>query len=315
MGSPSAGRVWFALATIYVVWGSTFIGIALAVRTIPPLLAMSARHLAAGTLLLAWAYARGTRERIGRRQVGAALVFGSALFLGSHGGLAWAQQRIPAGVAALLVGSIPLWVAVLDRVALGQRLSRRAVVGLVIGFGGLGVLVDPFGAGPIDRIGALAALLAAASWAAGSLYSRGAPLPKAPIVSAGLASVLGGALLLVVGVARGELATLDVAAVSGESLAGVGYLIVAGSLIGLSAYVWLLRVAPISLVATYAYVNPVIAVLLGWALLDESITLRVVLAGGAIVLAVALIVSAPKPAQAFGRGLLRRGARTGEAEA
>jgi drug/metabolite transporter (DMT)-like permease len=298
-------RVWAALATIYVVWGSTFAAIELAVRTVPPFLAMSARHLVAGVLLLAWGLARAPRERIGGRQIVAATVFGGALFLGGHGALAWSQQRIPSGVAALLIGSIPLWVAVLDRVAFGRRLSPRAVGGLAVGFAGLALLVDPFGGGPVDTLGAVVALLAAASWAVGSLYSRGAPLPQAPIVSAGLASLAGGVLLGVAAAAGGDLARLDPAQVSGESLAGVGYLVVVGSLVGLSAYVWLLRVAPISLVATYAYVNPVIAVTLGAAFLGEALSPRVLLAGGAIVLAVAMIVSAPAPARARGRALLR----------
>jgi drug/metabolite transporter (DMT)-like permease len=298
-------KVWGALATIYVVWGSTFAAIELAVRTIPPFLTMSVRHLIAGALLLAWGLARSPGERIGRRQIGAAVIFGGALFLGSHGALAWAIQRIPSGVAALVVASIPLWVALLDRLVLGRRLSRRAIAGLVVGFGGVAILVDPRG-GDVDTIGAIAALAAAASWAAGSLYSRGAPLPRAPIVSAGLASLAGGVLLLAVAAGRGELGEVATGAVSGESLFGVAYLIVVGSLIGLTAYVWLLRAAPISLVATYAYVNPVIAVFIGWALLGEAFTPRVLLAGGAIVAAVAMIVSAPAPAREWGRGLRRR---------
>jgi drug/metabolite transporter (DMT)-like permease len=299
-------KVYGALGVIYVVWGSTFLAIEFAVRTLPPFLSMSARHLAAGSLLLAWGLSRDAREPIGRAQILAATIFGGALFLGSHGGLAWSQTRIPSGVAALIVASIPLWIAVLDRVVFGKRLPARAVAGLVLGFAGIAVLVDPLGGGPIDTVGGVVALLSAGSWAAGSLYSRGARLPKDPILSAGLASLAGGTLLLVVSALGGELAGLDPGAVSGESLAGVAYLIVMGSLVGLTAYVWLLRVAPISLVATYAYVNPVVAVLLGWAIVGEEISARVLLAGAAIVLAVALIVSAPAPRRADGRGLLGR---------
>ena len=304
--------VWTGLATIYVAWGSTFLAISVAVRTLPPFLAMSVRHLVAGSLLLAWAYARGPRERIGARQVGAAAIFGGALFVGSHGALAWSQQRIPSGVAALVVASIPLWAALLDRLAFGRRLSGRAVVALAIGFLGVALLVDPTGAGPIDRVGALVALAAAASWAAGSLYSRDAPLPVSPVASAGLASVVGGVLLALVALGRGEVAGLDVERVSSESIAGVAYLVVVGSLIGLSSYVWLLRVAPISLVATYAFVNPVIAVVLGWAILDEDLHLRVLAAGAAIVVAVALAVTAPAPERATGRALVRRRPVEGE---
>jgi drug/metabolite transporter (DMT)-like permease len=304
--------VWTGLATIYVAWGSTFLAIAVAVRTITPFAAMSARHLLAGLILLAWGLLRGERERIGRRQVAAAAIFGGALFVGGHGLLAWAQQRIPSGVAALVIASIPLWVAVLDRAAFGRRLSGRAVAGLVVGFGGVAVLVNPTGAGPVDTVGALVCVLAAASWAAGSLYARDAPLPRSPVLSTAIASLAGGVFLGVGAAARGELGDLDVGRVSGESLAAVGYLIVVGSLIGLSSYVWLLRVAPISLVATYAFVNPVIAVVLGWALLGESLDLRVLAAGTAIVTAVALIVTAPGPERATGRAVVRR--RTAEGE-
>jgi drug/metabolite transporter (DMT)-like permease len=299
-------KVWAALATVYVVWGSTFAAIDLAVRTIPPFMVMSIRHLFAGTVLLAWGLARRPRERIGKPQLVAAAIFGGALFLGGHGSLAWAQQRIPSGVAALLVASIPLWVAILDRLVFGKRLSARAVAGLAVGFAGVALLVDPFGAGAISTVGALAAVFSAASWAAGSLYSRGAPLPSAPIVSTGLASLVGGAMLAIVALAGGELSSFQPSQVSGESVFGELYLIVMGSFVGLTAYVWLLRAAPISLVATYAYVNPVIAVLIGWAFLGERFSASVILAGAAIVAAVAMIVSAPAPRRAHGRGLRRR---------
>jgi drug/metabolite transporter (DMT)-like permease len=304
-------RVWGALFTIYVVWGSTFAAIELAVRTIPPFLTMASRHLVAGTILLAWGLAR-EREAIGRRQLVAVTVFGGALFVGGHGLLAWAQHRIPSGVAALLIASIPLWVALFDRLFFGRRLSGRAVMGLAVGFAGVALLVDPWGGGPIDTVGALVAVVSAACWAAGSLYARGAPLPKGPILSAGLASLAGGTLLLGASALRGELSGLDAAAISGESVFGVVYLIVVGSLVGLTAYVWLVKVAPISLVATYAYVNPVVAVLIGWALLDESFTLTMLVAGALIVTAVVMIVRAPAPLREHGRGILRR---TGAAEA
>ncbi len=299
-------RIWGALAIVYVVWGSTFAAIDLAVRTIPPSLAMSMRHLFAGTVLLAWGLLRGPRETIGRPQLIAATIFGGLLFLGGHGSIAWAQQRIPSGVAALLVASIPLWVAVLDRFVFGKRLSTRAVVGLALGFGGVALLVDPRGGGTIDTLGALAAVLGAGAWAAGSLYSRDAPLPKGPLVSAGLASVAGGALLGVAALVSGEVSSFHPSQVSGESWFGEVYLIVMGSFVGLTAYVWLLKNAPISRVATYAYVNPIVAVLIGWAFLSETFSPMIILAGGAIIAAVVLIVSAPAPRQAFGRGLLRR---------
>jgi drug/metabolite transporter (DMT)-like permease len=298
-------RVWLALATVYVVWGSTFIALAIAVRDLPPLLAMASRHIVAGSVLLAFSLPRGERQtdRIGLPQVKAALVFGGLLFLAGHGGLAWAQQTVPAGVAALLVGSIPIWMALLDRVVFGRRLHVSAYVGFVLGFVGLAFLVDPFGAGSVDRVGAFVILGSAFCWAAGSLYSRGASLPTRPLVSAGLAALCGGILLLIGSVVRGELSQVDV---SLDAVLAVVYLIVVGSLVGFSAYVWLLRSAPTSLVATYAYANPIVAVFLGWRLLGENITLRMVVAGAAIVVAVALIVRKSAEDVERGRGLLRR---------
>jgi drug/metabolite transporter (DMT)-like permease len=297
-------RVWLALLTIYVVWGSTFIALAITVRDLPPLLSMAIRHLIAGAVLLAWALPRGDREgdRIGGPQIVAGFVFGGLLFLLGHGSLAWAQKTVPAGVAALLVGSIPIWMALLDRVLFGKRLRSSAYVGFVLGFVGLAFLVDPFGAGQVDRVGAVVIIFGALAWSAGSLYSRTAPLPHRPLVSAGLGAICGGILLLVVSIAGGELGE---ATWSADALLAVAYLIVVGSLVGFTAYVWLLRVAPVSLVATYAYVNPIVAVALGWLLLDETITLQMAVAGAAIVVAVALILRASGAALEPGRGLLR----------
>ena len=304
-------RVWLALATIYVVWGSTFIALAIVVRDLPPFLAMAIRHVVAGAILLAWALPRGDRkgDAIGRPQVLAGLVFGGLLFVLGHGSLAWAQQTVPAGVAALLVGSIPLWMVLLDRVAFGRRLLPSAYVGLALGFVGLTFLFDPFGEGSIDRVGALVIVLGALSWAAGSLFSRDAALPSRPVVSAGLGALCGGVLCLVVSVVGGEIGD---ARWTTDSLLAVGYLIVVGSLIGFVTYVWLLRAAPISLVSTYAYVNPIVAVALAALLLGEAITLQMVVAAIAIVVSVALILRASGAPVEPGRGLLRRRARTPE---
>jgi drug/metabolite transporter (DMT)-like permease len=298
-------RVWLALLTIYVVWGSTFIALAIVVRDLPPLLSMAIRHLIAGALLLAWALPRGDREgdRVGRPQVVAGFVFGGLLFLVGHGSLAWAQQTVPAGVAALLVGSIPIWMALLDRVFFGKRLRSSAYVGFALGFVGLAFLLDPFGAGRVDRFGAVVIILGALAWSAGSLYSRWAALPKRPLVSAGLGAICGGILCLAVSVAGGELGQ---ATWTPEAIGALTYLLVAGSLVGFTAYVWLLRVAPVSLVSTYAYVNPIVAVALGWLLLGETVTLQMAVAGAAIVAAVALILRTSGAAVEPGRGLLRR---------
>jgi drug/metabolite transporter (DMT)-like permease len=188
-------------------------------------------------------------------------------------------------------------------VAFGRRLTGWAYVGFVVGFVGLAFLVDPFGAGSVDRLGAVAVLVGAIAWSVGSLYSRGARLPRRPLVAAGLASLCGAVLLFVASAVGGELGR---ATFSTEALLAIGYLVVVGSLVGFTAYVWLLREAPTSLVATYAYANPVVAVFLGWLLLDEEITLQMAVAGAAVVISVAMIVRASGSAIEPGRGLLRR---------
>ena len=302
MAARYGAKVWLALATVYLVWGSTFAALSIAVRDLPPFFAMGTRHVVAGAVLLAWAMPRGDRraDPIGRQQVVAGFLFGGALFLGSHGGLAWAQQTIPSGTAALLVASIPLWMAVLDRVVFGKRLHLWANIGLLAGFVGVGLLVDPFGAGSVDRAGALVAVASAFAWAAGSLYARGAPLPRRPLVSAGLAALCGGTLLFVVSGAAGEWNDVYVTA---DAFGALAYLIVVGSLVGFVAYVWLLRAAPTSLVSTYAFANPVVAVLLGWLFLDEAVGWLVLVAGATIVVSVALIILTSGADLARGRSI------------
>ena len=306
-------RVWLALVTLYIVWGSTFIALAIAVRDLPPFLAMAIRHLVAGTVLLAVALPRGDRrgDPVGRRQIGAAFIFGGLLFVTGHGALAWAQQTVPAGVAALLVGTIPIWMALFDRVAFGRRLARSAYGGIALGFAGLAFLFDPFGKGSVDRLGALVIVLSAMCWAAGSLYSRGAPLPKRPLVSAGLASLCGGILLGSYAVVSGEIGE---AVWTTEATLALAYLVVVGSFVGFTSYVWLLRSAPTSLVSTYAYVNPIVAVALGWLILDEDVTVEMAVAGGAVLVSVAVILRSGGASREPGRGLLTRGVPTAAAE-
>jgi drug/metabolite transporter (DMT)-like permease len=298
-------RVWAALTTIYVVWGSTFLAIAVVVRDLPPFLSMAIRHLAAGGLLFAWLLVRRREhEPLGFRQWRAAFVFGGALFLVGHGGLAWAQQEVPSGIAALLVGTIPLWMAILAWILLGERLGMRAFAGLVLGFGGLALLVDPSGEEGAKPIGALVIVLGALGWAAGSVYSQRSALPKDTLLGAAMGMLAGGVLLAAFSAARGE---FDDATFTTDALLATAYMVVVGSLIGFSAYVWLLKTVPASTVSTYAYVNPVIAVILGWAFNDEVITGRTLVAGAAIVVGVALMVSRsaekePEPALSSARG-------------
>ena len=279
-----------ALLVVYVVWGSTYLAILLAIRTIPVFLMAGVRFLVAGALLYAWSIRRGDRtgDRPGPRQWLAAGVVGALLFLVGNAGVAWAEQRVASGTASLVIATIPLWMALFDRVGYGQRLSRNSVVGLVLGFAGAALLAGP-GADRIDLAGFAVLLVAAAGWAIGSLYSRRASLPRRPLVSASMQMLVGGALLAVVAAASGELG--EVGRPSAESTLAVAYLVGFGSILAFSAYAWLLRVARTSLVSTYAYVNPLVAVFLGWAVENEGVGLRTLGAGALILVAVALIVS------------------------
>lgn len=293
----STNKVWGALVTVWIVWGSTYLAIRVAVRTIPPLMMGSVRFLLAGGILYVLAVRRG--DRVGDRPTAehwrSAFIIGAALLLGGNGLVSWAEQRVPSGVAALLIATVPLWLAIGDRLRYGSRLSRQTILGLAVGFSGVVLLVGQSGDGKIDSLGAAALVGASIFWAGGSLYSRGAALPRRPLVGTGMQMLAGGLVMAVASVATGELGRLDVGNVSGESLLGLAYLIVFGSWVGFTAYVWLLRNTRTSLVGTYAYVNPVVAVLLGWALLSEMITVRTLLSGGVIVVGVALIVTARAP--------------------
>lgn len=292
--TPTPLLVAVALGIVYVVWGSTYLAIRVALETMPPFLMAAARFLVAGALLYAWAIRRGDRvqDRVGWPQWGSAFIVGGLLLFGGNGLVVWGEQTVPSGIAALLVATVALWLAVLGRIVDGERLRWPAVAGLAVGFGGVAVLVQPSGAGGLDPVGTAAILVAALSWAGGSLWSRRLPLPRRPLVATAIEMLAGGTVLAVVGVAGGELGRLDLGAISGASLAALAYLVVFGSIVAFSAYVWLLRAATTSLVGTYAYVNPVVAVLLGWALLGEAVTARTLIAGTIIVAGVALIVAA-----------------------
>jgi drug/metabolite transporter (DMT)-like permease len=292
--APASAGVWAALLVVYVVWGSTYLGILLAIRTLPVFLMTSVRFLAAGALLLAWSRWRGggSSDPLGKKQWAAAAVAGALLFLVGNTGVALAEKRVDSGIASLLAAAVPLWLALFDRVACGQRLGKAALVGLALGFGGVGLLAWPSGPSRLDLTGTGFLLVAGAAWAAGSLYSRRAPLPRRPLVSSGLQMLLGGSLLLVVALASGE--ETQVHDVSATSALALAYLIVFGSVLAFSAYAWLLRNARTSLVSTYAYVNPVVAVFLGWSLESEPIGVRTVVAGAIILFAVALIVTPPR---------------------
>jgi drug/metabolite transporter (DMT)-like permease len=283
------------MATIYVVWGSTFLAIDLGLDTLPPLLLMAMRHLTAGGLLLAiaWALERPTRDDFRPRRLGAALLVGGLLFLGSHGTLAWGQQTVPSGVAALVAATIPLTFAALDRIAYGRKISRLGIAGLALGFAGVAVLIGPPGEGRIDPVATAVIVAGTITWAAGSLLSRGGLLPSRPLTSAASTMLGGGALLALAATAGGEPWEVGLDDFTAQALGAVAYLSVAGSIVAFSAYVWLLRVARTTLVSTYAFVNPIVAVLLGAAIRDEPVNARVLAASAAIVVAVAMVVLAP----------------------
>ena len=280
-----SARAWGALATLYVVWGSTYLGIMLAIRTLPPFLMSSARFLVAGAFL----FALSPRRRVSLRAWAAALAAGGALLTIGNGGITWAEQRVDSGVAALLVATMPLWLALFDRLVFGRRLAAAGWIGLLVGLGGVALLVSP-GGGGTDLLGGLACVGCAVSWAAGTLYVRRAPLPSQPGLASGMQMLAGGVLLAVAGLAAGEAGDVHLSQVSAESLLALAYLVVVGSIVAFSCFQWLLHNAPISIVSTYAYVNPVVAVLLGAAFLGEPLTMRTLVAGAAIVVSVVLIV-------------------------
>ncbi|MGH7448499.1 MAG: EamA family transporter [Longimicrobiales bacterium] len=290
--APSRGKVIAAFAAVYLIWGSTYLAIFYAIDTMPPFLMAGARFLVAGMLLFAWSSARSPRMPT-RREWQAAIVVGGLLLVGGNGAVVWAEQMIPSGVAALLVAGTPCWMVLLDWLWQGSaRPGPRTALGLLLGFGGIALLVGPSaftGGGVIHPLGALVLLFGSLAWATGSIYSRRAPSPPRALLSTGMQMLMGGALLVVLGTATGEWSRLDLASVSLKSILALAYLIVFGAIIGYSAYIWLLRVASPARVSTYAYVNPVVAVLLGWAIAGEEFTLRMAVAAAIIIAGVALI--------------------------
>jgi drug/metabolite transporter (DMT)-like permease len=287
--SPAA--VAFALATIYLVWGSTYLAIRVTDRTMPPLLMSSVRFLIAGAALYAFA-SRG-RARPTLREWQAAAIVGAALLLIGNGGVAWAETRLESGLAALIVAIIPLWVALMDRVFFGRRLSPLAFAGLVVGFAGVALLVRPGGGG--DVLAMLALVGTTAAWAGGSLYARGAKLPESPLLSASMQMLAASLFLGIAGLATGETSGVHADSFSTKPVIAFVYLVLVGSLIAFSAYAWLLKNVRIAVVSTYAFVNPVVAVTLGTAFLNEAIGWSTLGAGAAIVVAVVLIVTARTP--------------------
>jgi drug/metabolite transporter (DMT)-like permease len=288
-------RLLAAFAAVYVIWGSTYLAIRFAVETLPPLLMAGARFTIAGLILLLWSRFVQHARRPSRSDWRTGLVSGALLLLGGNGAVVWAETRVPSGIAALLVAVVPLWMVLLDWWRPGGRRPGAPVfVGLGLGLVGLGLLVGPDalhggGTGAVNTIGAVVLIAGSLSWAIGSLFTKQAPRPTTSINGSGTQMFAGGLCLLAAGTFGGELARLDFAHVAGRSVIGFAYLVTFGSLIGFTAYFYLLSHTTAAKAATYAYVNPVVAVLLGWAFAHEPLTMRTVLAAAVILAGVAII--------------------------
>ena len=278
-------RVWTALWIVYIVWGSTYLAIRIVVETVPPLLGAGVRFAVAGAAMLAVMALRrgGPSMRIGRPELMSCLLVGG-LLMGANGVVSVAELEVPSSMAALLIASVPLWVVIYRR-GLGERVAARSVAAVLIGFAGAALLLLPgeqtAGA---SLAGLLACIGAAAMWAGGSVASPRVPLPRDPFVSGGWQMLLGGGVCALTGLLAGEAADVEVGAFSTRSLLALAYLIVFGSWLAFTAYSWLLQNAPLSRVATYAYVNPIVAIALGVAILDEAVT-SLTLAGAAVIVA------------------------------
>jgi drug/metabolite transporter (DMT)-like permease len=301
-------------AAIYLIWGSTFLAIRIAVDSIPPLLMMGVRCVAAGAMLVAWAALRG--ERATARQWRHALLAGGLMFGGAYGGLAWAEQRIPSGVAALIVATLPLWMTSIEWVQRGARPSLPALLGVATGFGGVALLVARGGGAPLALLPMAIVVLGEGAWAVGSLYARPPRLPKSVPLNAGMPLLAGGVMLIAASWVGRELQAFHLRDVSTASLAALGYLIVFGSIVAFSAYSWLLQVSPAWRVGTHAYVNPLIAVALGAAVGGEPLTTALIASAMVIAGSVAMILAertphtaAPPPPAAFTARRLAPGLR------
>lgn len=298
-------RLLLAFAAVYIIWGSTYLAIKFAIDTIPPFTMAAIRFLVAGSAMMLWARLSGAPWP-NRLQWRAATIIGALLLLGGNGGVVWAETRVSSGLAALLVGAEPLWAVLLDWARPGgPRPSGAVVIGLLLGFAGVALLVAPGGGESADLLGALALIAASISWAIGSIYSRQAAVPDSPIMATGSKMLMGGLSLALAGAIFGELARFDPAAVTAKSWLALLYLILFGAIAGFTAYMYLLKHTTLAKASTYAYVNPVVALLLGWAFASEVLTGRTIFAAVIIIAGVALINSGQFAAagrQFFARG-------------
>ncbi len=288
-------KVWAALLAVYLVWGSTYLMIRFVVETLPPFLSAGLRFVVSGVILLAWRRLAGDALPTLRQWRSAAIV-GTLLLLGGNGLVCWAEQTVPSGVAALIIGAVPMFLVIADAIRPnGVRPTLRVLIGLVIGFMGIYLLVGPsaFADGmPLNMAGVAALLLASLLWAVGSIYSKTADLPKTALMTTGAEMLAGGFALLLVSVLNEQWSVFGLAQVSVDSWLALAYLIVCGSMIGFASYAWLLQNAPIPLVATYAYVNPLVAVFLGNWFAQEPLTPRILSASVVIIGSVIFMNSA-----------------------
>ena len=298
-----------ALLIVYVVWGSTYFAIAVMIETLPPLIAAGSRYAVAGALVLGalaaharWRPTSSHAERPKAAHWRSAAIVGTLLLLGGNGGVVLSELRIPSGVAAVLVATVPIWLAVFEALLTRRRPSGLVIGGLVAGLVGVAVLLVPVeGVEDLDPLGIGLVVGAAISWAAGSLYARRAPVPRSGLLLTGMEMLAGGVALMIGGTLLGEIGRTDVADFSVRSLVAVAYLVTFGSIVAFTAYTWLLANVSVSTVGTYAYVNPIVAVALGAVFLSEPITPRTVVATVIIIGAVIAMVSGrPRTAEESG---------------
>jgi drug/metabolite transporter (DMT)-like permease len=295
-GKPAAWKTLLAFGIIYFVWGSTFLAIRIGVQEVPPLTLAALRFFVAGAVLYGWVMVRGEKAP-SRKQWGSICVLATLIFLVDYGLLFWSERRVPSGIAAVMLATIPAFMALAEILFLKtQRLTGRLAAALLVGIGGVAVLVSRslnLGGAPVDRLGAMALILGAVTWAIASALARKLPLPESKLVSSGAQMLAGGAFLAIAAGLLGEFREFHPAAVSRGAWLALAYLIVAGSIIGFTAYVWLLHHESPTKVGTYAYVNPVVAVLLGYFFGGEALGARTMLGMLCVVVSVVMITTAP----------------------
>ena len=291
-------KVWLALLALYIVWGSTYLGIKFAIETIPPFFHAGVRFLASGLILVIWQRSAGNSMPTRKQWISTGII-GTLLLLGGNGLVAWAEQTIPSGIAALIIASVPMFLVIGEAIRPnGVKPNWQGIVGLLIGFVGIFILVGPSeisgSAMKLNPLGVVALLSACLFWATGSIYSKTADLPKSSLMNTGAQMLIGSISLFIVSGLSGELSGWNIADVSSRSIYGLLYLTFVGSLVGFASYGWLLQNAPISLVSTYAYVNPIVAVLLGVWLANEVLEPRIWLAT-AIIIGSVIFINSTRP--------------------